>query len=686
MLSPYFRHYTFSRSRELVCSDGSVEEGETSAPVLSFSSDFLSPIGRIYSSGSVLTGAVATSSLSAYYPLNSSSADVASANNGVDTSISYNTAKVGQGATFNGSASKILIPGALPAFGDMTYSAWVKTSGTIGQIISDNTSGTGWVMRLFLTGGKANFALVNYGVGGTTQLLSQSTINDNAWHHVVGTRSGTLMSLYIDGVLSSTTTVSTVPTSNIPLALGCENYAGTCYEYFGGMLDEVGIWGRSLSSVEVSALYNQGSGLAHPFLTGSTVAYTPDYTGTYIDQTYTPLPTVTYGALPAVAYPYATSSVATSTINRLTVATTTSYTVYTPLSNYVQDSRGTKTTYLTLNGTLVGVYTYQTGQEASTGKLSYVLTNYLGTPTVTTDDKGDITELGITDVFGNYKYRDTRKDAALHTKTFTGHEWGDTTGLVYSHARYLDTKAHTFLSVDPMLYSLPSSYLTDPQQMNSYAYARNNPVTMTDPTGMATLPSGSGFTLGALFNAVVSIVSSLITTAYLAVTDNNRLSSQIAAQGNKAVSYLQTNGYKGTVVNSYNSVVSSFSAANKTTTFSQGFNAGYNSLAGSVTGAALTAGVSAFLRAGAVFSASGESSIFRTSLSTSETASQLTSRALQVNKVLDPVAQRMRTSAVLRTSTGDRKRGQPPFIALSCGLIFFALNKFRRVCNTNMYA
>ncbi len=56
-------------------------------------------------------------------------------------------------------------------------------------------------------------------------------------------------------------------------------------------------------------------------------------------------------------------------------------------------------------------------------------------------------------------------------------------GLAFAHARYLATPTHSFLSVDPMLYKLPQAYLLDPQQMNSYAYARNNPITYTDPTG-----------------------------------------------------------------------------------------------------------------------------------------------------------------------------------------------------------
>jgi len=80
-------------------------------------------------------------------------------------------------------------------------------------------------------------------------------------------------------------------------------------------------------------------------------------------------------------------------------------------------------------------------------------------------------------------YRNTRNDSTLHTKSYTSHEYDDVTKLTYAHARYLDTASHSFLSVDPMIYKLPQSYLTDPQQMNSYSYARNNPVVNTDPDG-----------------------------------------------------------------------------------------------------------------------------------------------------------------------------------------------------------
>ncbi len=218
-----------------------------------------------------------------------------------------------------------------------------------------------------------------------------------------------------------------------------------------------------------------------PIASGTTI-----YAGYIVDTTPINLPVPPQQSLPPVSYPFATST-ATTTVNTLTVSTTTSYTVYSPFTNYTDDTaRDIRTTYFTLNGVLVGAYTYKKNNESTTGKVTYIHSNYLGTPVIETDEKGDIVEMDITDVFGNYVQRDQRNDNAYHNKGYTSHEYDDVTGLTYAHARYLDTKTHSFLSVDPLNYSLPQSYLLDPQQMNSYAYARNNPIVYTDPTGQYT--------------------------------------------------------------------------------------------------------------------------------------------------------------------------------------------------------
>lgn len=62
---------------------------------------------------------------------------------------------------------------------------------------------------------------------------------------------------------------------------------------------------------------------------------------------------------------------------------------------------------------------------------------------------------------------------------FTGKERDPESNLDNFDARYFTSSMGRFMSPDPM-----GGHLEDPQTLNRYAYARNNPTSLTDPTGL----------------------------------------------------------------------------------------------------------------------------------------------------------------------------------------------------------
>ncbi len=68
------------------------------------------------------------------------------------------------------------------------------------------------------------------------------------------------------------------------------------------------------------------------------------------------------------------------------------------------------------------------------------------------------------------------------------YQYTDPANLSYLNTRYYDSMYGQFLSEDPVFWELGQTKegqqaLFDPQSMNSYSYAGNNPITKSDPTG-----------------------------------------------------------------------------------------------------------------------------------------------------------------------------------------------------------
>jgi RHS repeat-associated protein len=62
---------------------------------------------------------------------------------------------------------------------------------------------------------------------------------------------------------------------------------------------------------------------------------------------------------------------------------------------------------------------------------------------------------------------------------FTGHRTDAENGMIYMNARYYDPQIARFISPDPVI---PEMY--NPQALNPYSYAYNNPISYYDPSGL----------------------------------------------------------------------------------------------------------------------------------------------------------------------------------------------------------
>jgi RHS repeat-associated protein len=131
------------------------------------------------------------------------------------------------------------------------------------------------------------------------------------------------------------------------------------------------------------------------------------------------------------------------------------------------------------NGTTTGTRYYAFGGTAvasrtQPGGLAWLYTDHQGTQQVTVNAlTQQVTQRRQT------PYGEPRGTAPAwpNGKGFVGGD-NDPSGLVHIGAREYDAALGRFVSVDPVL------DLADPAQWNAYAYARNAPVTSSDPTGM----------------------------------------------------------------------------------------------------------------------------------------------------------------------------------------------------------
>lgn len=136
-------------------------------------------------------------------------------------------------------------------------------------------------------------------------------------------------------------------------------------------------------------------------------------------------------------------------------------------------------------GKLIGEYSNETASPQD-ANVAYLTSDHLGSPRINTDINGNIIARHDYLPFGEEIASSKRVSGIGYAsdtvrKQFTGYERDRETELDFAQARMYSSTLGRFSTVDPMM---ASADVVNPQTFNRYVYVGNNPVNITDPSGM----------------------------------------------------------------------------------------------------------------------------------------------------------------------------------------------------------
>lgn len=169
---------------------------------------------------------------------------------------------IGQTLRFDGVANHVEVADstALRLATALTVEAWVKVSALTGAyqtvVRKDTETGTEYAWGLRVS--NANYLQGFYNNGAVSFAVSQALFPAGNWVHLAMTISGTTLSIYQDGVLQGTTTITGtqgVPTGRMGIGATppCVATSGAWAEWFGGVIDEVRVWNVARTQAQIQS-------------------------------------------------------------------------------------------------------------------------------------------------------------------------------------------------------------------------------------------------------------------------------------------------------------------------------------------------------------------------------------------------------------------------------------------------
>jgi Tol biopolymer transport system component len=200
--------------------------------------------------------------LIAYYPFNGNANDESgNNNNGVINGAVSAINRFGvanKSFSFDSITSNISIDDnpSFHSLNQITISVWFNATDSSNfwtKLVGKHFDASGGSFYLIWEHNYVRFsAITDYQYGG----LTSDNLILGSWHHACGVYNGTLMELYIDGLLvNSVPNSGVISETNYPITIGISERWN---EFFYGSIDDIRIYNRALTNVEVLQLFHEG--------------------------------------------------------------------------------------------------------------------------------------------------------------------------------------------------------------------------------------------------------------------------------------------------------------------------------------------------------------------------------------------------------------------------------------------
>ena len=188
--------------------------------------------------------------------------DYTGPNQGDISGATWTTGEVDGALSFDGMDDYIEIPDAanLDITGDIALEAWINVAApgsNYDGIITKSSGGeaTQSVYALMQSAGSNAYYFAASDGSTIHSTGNTAALSTGTWHHLVGVKNSTHVSIFVDGVLAnSKEAVFAMHTNNEPVRIG----RLARYGYFSGKIDEVAIYNRALTAEEIQQHYQNG--------------------------------------------------------------------------------------------------------------------------------------------------------------------------------------------------------------------------------------------------------------------------------------------------------------------------------------------------------------------------------------------------------------------------------------------